>query len=219
MYGNMTQVEKKLNHDEMNAYKARDTSYKPLIHGLSSSPAKLNADKVHHTSDVKEQIHQLQSYGLTTDPTLGMNTGGHINAHVSSLNQLGVQTASPHNQSKVLNGYNSHQWIPTASYDNSFKSSIQTTNPLRKSQGAYPNQQEGPPPSSHQRSGTIDYNWLKPIQLGAPTSTSNKTPSTASGEFAGKAQAPTAVYNANQLRFDPNWLGSYNLISGESHNF
>jgi hypothetical protein len=90
LYGNMTHVEKRLNQDEIQAYKNRDTSYKPLIHGLSSSPVKQLFHKEHAPEDHKEQVYQLKTMGLTTDPTRGMNTGGHMDAHMSSLNQLGA---------------------------------------------------------------------------------------------------------------------------------
>lgn len=47
--------------------------------------------------DFDNEIERLKAFGLTRDPTLGMNTGGYINAHTSSLNQLGVQS-SPQNK-------------------------------------------------------------------------------------------------------------------------
>lgn len=42
-------------------------------------------------------MNKLKNLGLTSDPTRSMITGGYIDAHHSSLNQLGVanQGASP----------------------------------------------------------------------------------------------------------------------------
>lgn len=37
----------------------------------------------------------MNKFGLTRDPTTGMQTGGYIDAHGSSINQLGLQNFSP----------------------------------------------------------------------------------------------------------------------------
>ncbi len=53
LYGNMTAAEKKLNNDEILAYKNHDNTNYAMIHGISSSPVK-NSLKMEEIKQNKE---------------------------------------------------------------------------------------------------------------------------------------------------------------------